>query len=96
MSDETIRVLRGKSFEVALDEPAATGHRWKLTHAPPQVVVVEDRYETPVPGGPMGSPGRRLITLRATETGHYRVKFELARPWEAQPAAEHYVDVDAV
>jgi predicted secreted protein len=96
MSSESIRVERGDTFRVALREPPATGHRWRLADAPAEVALIEERYEAPRPGGPLGSEGRKVITLRAMEKGHYRLKFELARPWEAQPAAEHHVDVDAV
>ena len=86
----------GETFEVALEEPAATGHRWRLTQAPAQVDVVNERYEAPQQGGPIGGPGRRITTLRATRPGRYRLTFGLARPWEDHPAAEHDVEVDAV
>ena len=85
---------RDDPFEVVLREPAATGHRWRLANVPPQVKVIDDRYEPP-PGGPLGGAGRRIVTLRATDPGNHRVKFELAREWETEPADEHYVDVDA-
>lgn len=96
MSSESIRLRQGDSFEVALREPAATGHRWQLMNAPAQVAFIAERYEAPAPGGPIGSAGRRVITLRATARGHCRLRFVLARPWEAQPAKEHYVEVDVV
>ena len=96
MSSESIRVRQGAAFQVALREPAATGHRWRLTDAPAAVAFVDERYEAPGPGEPIGSAGQRIITLRAKGRGHYRLKFELARPWETQPAKEHHVDVDAV
>src|SRR5206468_2719334 len=95
MSSESIRVHRGDTFEVELREPPATGHRWRLTAAPAQVALVDERYEAPVPGAPIGSAGRRTTTLRATARGHYRLRFGLARPWEGEPAAEHLVEVDA-
>ena len=96
MSSDKIRVQRGGTFEVALREPAATGHRWQLVEGPAQVAVVDERYEAPRPGGPLGSTGRRIITLQARDRGDYRLRFELARPWEAQPAKEHSVKVEAV
>ena len=96
MSRETIRVHKGDAFEVELREPAATGHRWRLAEAPVQIALVDERYEAPRPGGPIGSAGRRIATLRATETGRYRLKFELARRLEEQAADEYCVEVDAV
>lgn len=96
ISSESIRVQQGATFEVALREPAATGHRWRLKDAPEHVALIGERYEPPCAGGPIGSAGRRLATLRATDRGHYRLEFELARPSEAEPAAEHHVELDAV
>ncbi|MCA1835588.1 MAG: protease inhibitor I42 family protein, partial [Actinobacteria bacterium] len=95
-SRESIRVPQGETFEVALREPAATGHRWRLTDVPEDVALIRERYEPPRTGGPVGSARRRVITLRATDRGHYRLKFELGRPLEAEPAAEHHVELDAV
>ena len=86
----------GDSFDVLLGEPAATGHRWRLVKAPAEVALIDERYDRPAPGRVMGGAGQRIISLRATRRGHYRLKFELIRPWETQPAAEHYVDVDAL
>jgi predicted secreted protein len=96
ISSESIRVQQGDTFEVSLREPAATGHRWRLTDAPEHVALVSERYEPPRTGGPIGSAGRWLATLRATEKGNHRLKFELARPKDAQPAAEHYLELEAV
>jgi predicted secreted protein len=96
MATESIRVQHREPFQVVLREPAATGHRWRLTDAPAQVVVVGERYEAPAPGGPTGSAGRRIITLRATLRGNYRLTFQLARAWEARPVSEHHVDLEAV
>ena len=96
LSSESIRVRQGDTFEVALREPAATGHRWRLTDAPEYVALISERYEAPRTGGPIGSAGRRLTTLRTTDRGRYRLKFELARTLEAQPAAEHYVELEVV
>lgn len=80
---------------MVLREPAATGHRWRLSETPADVDLVSERYEPPATGGPTGSAGQRLMTLRATARGHHRLKFELIRPREAQPAAQHYVELDA-
>jgi len=88
MSSETIQVRQGDRFEVALREPPATGHRWRLVKAPPQITLEDERYEAPRPGGPIGSGGRKLATLRASASGRYRVEFELTRGGEAQPADE--------
>ena len=94
MSSDRIRVHPGDTFEIALPEPAATGHRWRLTDRPDEIAVLDEQYEAPARGGPIGSPGRRVMTLRAPAEGHYSLRFELRRPWESQPAAEHLVDVD--
>jgi predicted secreted protein len=96
MSTETIRVQKGDTFEVSLPEPAATGYRWQLAEVPAQVTLVDEQYEAPHPGEPLGSAGRRIATLRATHRGQYRLKFELARRLEAQAADEHWVEVEAV
>jgi predicted secreted protein len=95
MAQERLLVRTGKTFEVALEEPATSGHRWRLAHAPGQVQVSDERYEAPQGGGALGAPGRRITTLRATEPGRYRLRFALARPWEDHPAAVHDVEVDA-
>jgi predicted secreted protein len=89
-------VRQGDTFEVALREPAATGHRWRLTDAPEYVALIGERYDAPRTGAPVGSAGRRLTTLRTTHRGQYRLKFELARSLEAPPAAEHYVELEVV
>ena len=94
-SSERIRVRTGDIFEVALREPAATGHRWRLTDAPAQVALIEERYEAPA-GGPTGSPGHRVAKLRASSGGSFRLTFKLARPWEGEAAAEHHVELEAV
>lgn len=96
MSSESIRVQRGDRFEVVLGEPAATGHRWRLVDVPPEVDLLDERYEAPDAGGPVGSRGRRITTLEATRDGRYRLKFALARPWDARPAEEHDVELDVV
>jgi predicted secreted protein len=95
MSDERIRVQPGDTFEVTLREPAASGHRWRLADAPAEVDVVDERYEPPAQGGPLGGRGQRIVTLRATGKGRHQLTFELARPWEQQPVDEHHVDVNA-
>lgn len=94
VTSESIRVGESDVFEVSLREPAATGHRWRLTEVPAEIAVVDERYEAPGHGAPLGSAGQRIITLRAAARGGYRLKFELARARETRPAAEHYVDVD--
>jgi len=90
-----IRVRRGDTFEVALSEPAATGHRWRLVAAPPEVAVVGERYDPPPTGGPLGTPGKRVVTLRAERAGRHRLEFALARPGEADRHGEHSVEVEA-
>jgi predicted secreted protein len=94
MSSESIRVPQGESFEVKLREPAAGGYRWALEDAPPGVALIDERYEPPCPG-PKGNAGQRIAVVRATDSGTYRLRFVLARPWEARPHAEHCVDVTA-
>jgi predicted secreted protein len=94
MSDESIQVQHGDQFEVVLREPPATGHRWRVAGLPSELTVIDERYEAPQPGGPLGSAGRRIVTLRANDAGRHRLKFELARADEA-PADEHFVDVEA-
>lgn len=96
MSSESIQVNPGETFDVTLREPGATGHRWRLTDRPEGIAVLDERYEAPARGGPMGSPGRRVVTLRAPTEGHHRLRFELRRPWESAAAAEHLVDVDVI
>lgn len=95
-SSETIQVHPGDTFKIALREPGATGHRWRLTDRPDAVAVLDDQYEAPPRRGLIGSPGRRVITLRAPAEGHYSLRLELRRPWESHPAAEHHVDVHVV
>ena len=94
MSSERIQVRRGDTFEIALREPGATGHRWRLTDRPEGIAVLDEEYEAPARGGPIGSAGRRILTLRAPAEGHYSLRFELRRPWESHPADEHLVEVD--
>jgi predicted secreted protein len=95
VSRESIRIRRGETFEVALREPAAAGYRWRRADATQGVALIDERYEAPRPGGPLGAAGRRIATLRADGAGHYRLRFVLARPWEAAPDDEHHVEVDA-
>jgi predicted secreted protein len=96
MSSQRLRVPSGEPFEVALDEPAATGHRWQLADAGEGIALLDDRYEPPNRKLGLGASGRRVINLRVTGTGHYVLRFLLARPWEDRPSAEHLVDVDVV
>jgi predicted secreted protein len=96
VSSQRLRVQSGEAFEVALDEPAATGHRWRLAEAGEGIAVLDDRYEPPSRETGLGASGRKVIRLRVTGTGHYVLKFLLARPWEDRPSAEHVVEVDAI
>jgi predicted secreted protein len=96
MSSEIIRVRRGESFQVTLPEPPATGHRWRLADAPAGVALIDERYDAPAPGASTGSAGTKTNTLRAAAKGRWRLRFVLARPWDAQPAAEHLVEVEVV
>jgi predicted secreted protein len=95
ITTESIRAPRGDAFEVVLNEPPATGHRWRLTDGVPEIAVIGERYDPPPAGGPLGNAGRRVITLRAASPGQYRLRFVLARPGEARREAEHHVEVDA-
>jgi predicted secreted protein len=96
MSNERIQVQPGDTFEIALREPGATGHRWRLTDRPEEIALLDEQYEAPAPDGPIGSPGRRVMTLRAPAEGHYSLRFELRRPWETRSADEHVVDLDVM
>jgi predicted secreted protein len=96
VSSQRLRVQSGEAFDVALVEPAATGHRWRLADAGEGIAVLDDRYEPPSRRLGLGASGRRVIQLRVSGTGHYVLRFLLARPWEDRPSAEHLVDVDAV
>jgi len=92
---ERFRVHQGDTFEVALREPPATGHRWRLVSGAPAIAIVDDRYESPGARGPLGSVGRRIITLRADRQGRHRLEFVLARRSENRRQAEHHVEVEA-
>jgi predicted secreted protein len=94
VSRQRLHVQTGKAFEVALDEPAATGHRWQLADAGEGVALLDERYEPPSPASGLGAAGRRVVKLRVTGTGRHVLKFALVRPWETRPAAEHDVEVD--
>jgi predicted secreted protein len=85
-------VAQGHTFEVTLREPAAGGYRWRLTDPPHGVTLIDERYQPPR-AGPKGDAGQRIVVVRATATGHYRLMFVLARAWEARSHTEHQVDV---
>jgi predicted secreted protein len=93
---QKLRVEEGEAFEVALDEPAATGHRWQLADAGEGIAVLDERHEPPSPATGLGAAGRRVVKLRVAGTGHHVLKFVLVRPWETRPAAEHDVVVDVI
>jgi predicted secreted protein len=95
-SSQKLRVESDQTFEVALDEPAATGHRWQLADPGEGITVLDDRYEPPSRTLGLGASGRRVMTLRADGTGRHVLRFSLVRPWETRPAAEHRVEVEAV
>jgi predicted secreted protein len=94
VSRQKLHVQTGEAFEVALDEPAATGHRWQLADAGEGVALLDERYEPPGPASGLGAAGRRVVKLRVGGTGRHVLKFVLIRPWETRPAAEHAVEVD--
>jgi predicted secreted protein len=96
LSRQRLRVQTGEAFEVALDEPAATGHRWQLADAGEGIAVLDERYEPPNSASGLGAAGRRVVKLRVAGTGRHVLKFVLVRPWETRPAAEHDVDVDVI
>jgi predicted secreted protein len=96
MSREKLRVQAGETFEVALDEPAATGHRWQLADAGEGIELLDERYEPPSSASGLGAAGRRVVKLRVAGSGRHVLKFVLIRPWETRPAAEHDVEVDVV
>ena len=85
-----------EAFEVVLDEPAATGHRWQLADAGEGIALLDERYEPPGPATGLGAAGRRVVKLRVAGTGRHVLKFVLVRPWETRPAAEHDVEVDVI
>jgi predicted secreted protein len=91
-----VRVEPGHTFEVTLDEPAATGHRWQLADPGEGIALVDDRYEPADRTLGLGGSGRRVMKLRAAGTGRHVLRFSLARPWEDRPSAEHRVEVDTV
>jgi predicted secreted protein len=96
VTSQKLRVEPGQTFEVTLDEPAATGHRWQLADPGEGIALVDDRYEPPDRTLGLGASGRRVMKLRAAGTGRHVLRFSLARPWEDRPSAEHLVEVDAV
>jgi len=96
VTSQRLRVEPGETFEVTLDEPAATGHRWQLADPGEGIALVDDRYQPPDRTLGLGAAGRRVVKLRAVGTGHHVLRFSLARPWEARPSAEHRVEVDTV
>jgi predicted secreted protein len=96
VSRQKLRVQTGEAFEVALDEPAATGHRWQLADAGEGIAVLEERYEPPSPASGLGAAGRRVVKLRVAGIGRHVLKFVLVRPRETRPAAEHDVEVDVI
>jgi len=96
VTSQRLRVEPGQTFEVTLDEPAATGHRWQLADPGEGITLVDDRYDPPDRASGLGAAGRRVMKLRAAGMGRHVLRFSLARPWEARPSAEHRVEVDTV
>ncbi len=96
VTSQKLRVEPDQTFDVVLDEPAATGHRWQLADAGEGIAVVDDQYEPPSRTLGLGASGRRVVTLRAAGAGRHILRFSLVRPWETRAAAEHRVEVDAV
>jgi predicted secreted protein len=64
-----VRLLRGETLSVVLEERPTTGFRWQVVRTPPCCQVRQDDFEAPSRAAPPGAAGKRTWRIEATKAG---------------------------
>ncbi|HEY4002718.1 MAG TPA: protease inhibitor I42 family protein [Candidatus Xenobia bacterium] len=93
-----LTIYEGSWFSISLPEHRPTGYRWHLAPNDGEVVVMEDRFQTP--HNKPDAIGTRTFTLKIStaDKSPVRLAFELRRPWHVMspPAARKDVTVEVL
>jgi inhibitor of cysteine peptidase len=80
---QAIRLSRGETFAVRLEENPSTGFRWQIvTDGAPTCVLAGDAYRAAGKAMP-GRPGRHTWTFRAERAGQATIELVSRRTWES-------------
>lgn len=72
-----LRLRRGETIRVILEERPTTGFRWQVVRTPPCCEIRQDDFEAPAAGAPAGAGGRHSWRLEATKRGAGRFEVRL-------------------
>ncbi len=86
----TIPLRVGDTLRAELSENPTTGFRWSVTPSDTQLLAIEDDTYQPTGGG-IGGAGRRVVRLKAKDSGTTSVSFALARAWAQGTPHTHFL-----
>jgi len=90
-----VTALTGEPFRIALESFGGAGYEWRLREDHPGLRLESRESLPPEAGSPPGSPHQVVFTLVAESAGAHEAVFVLQRPWEADPAEERTVAIEA-
>ncbi len=81
---EEVKIAVGDLLIVTLASNPTTGFKWELTEVTDQTVLelVEQKFEAPGAGAPVGAGGEEVWTFKALDKGKSTISMEYRRSWE--------------
>lgn len=74
------------TLTVTLCSNPTTGFRWELTGMTAELILdqIDQKYEAPTAGAPVGAGGQEVWTFKALKGGETTLTMEYRRPWETE------------
>ncbi|RMG14257.1 MAG: hypothetical protein D6731_10585 [Planctomycetota bacterium] len=82
----TVRIARGGELVVELPGNPSTGYRWEVKKSPRKLELVDEEFDGPGAGGPVGAGGKFRFVFRARRKGSETLTLVYRRPWESEAA----------
>ncbi|MEJ6007564.1 protease inhibitor I42 family protein [Paucibacter sp. AS339] len=83
----------GKPFELKLGSAPSTGYLWEPLTAPAGLRVRELAMEQAAAPSP-GDGGQQVFQIQAEQPGHYVLRFQYKRRWEAQALETRVIELE--
>jgi predicted secreted protein len=93
VSTENLTVTRGSEFTIGLRAVPTAGYAWRLDATPDAIKPLGANTRSEASPGQAGGMATQVFRFQAAERGQFRLRFELKRPWEAQPTEIHTVNL---